>query len=110
MKKITFVISALFIALYAFASPKADGYSFCADSNLNQSSRYIAIKDANTYFDAFADGYTENAKIKNKKIKKGSIVTAYSIGTNCSAGKIIFMNIDKDSFVGVKLNDFKVAE
>jgi hypothetical protein len=111
MKKITFGISTLFIALYAFASPKADGYSFCADTELNPPAKYVAIKDATTYFDAFADGYIEGAKIKGKKIKKGTIVKAYSIGKNCSGeGKTIFMNIDDVSFTGVKFSDFKKVD
>lgn len=107
MKKLVLAVLTFCLTLPVFADVRADGSSFCIDSSFKQTLKYVAIKDANTYFDAFADEYAENAKIKGKKIKKGAIVTVYSIGANCRGGNTIFMNIQQDGFVGVKKNDFK---
>lgn len=100
----------LIIAVGVFAGPQADGYSFCSDDDLKSPARYVALKDAATYSDSFADGYIDGAKIKGKKIKKGTVVNVYAIGKNCNGGKTIFMNIDNVGFTGVKLSDFKKAQ
>jgi|GEM_PF-6530075 len=111
--KNTIKISICFFVLgltTLMASPQADGASFCADQNFDKPMKYVAIKDANTYFDSYAEGYTENAKLKGKKVKKGLEVKVYAIGKNCNAGKTIFMNTDDIGFTGVKASDFKKVD
>lgn len=93
-----------------YASPQADGAGFCADQNFDKPMKYVAIKDANTYFDVYAESYIENAKLKGKKIKKGTTVDVYAVGKNCNGGKTIFMNTDGIGFTGVKANDFKKVD
>jgi hypothetical protein len=114
MRKTLFIISGLFFLGCAslFASPKADGFSFCAEQEFSKPVKYVAVKDANIYFDAYPDDIVEQAKSRGgvKKIKKGATVDVYAVGKNCNGGKTIFMNTDGVGFTGVKANDFKKVD
>jgi hypothetical protein len=114
MKKILTVGASLLVlgCSSLMASPKADGFSFCPEQEFGKPVKYIAVKDANVYFDAYPDDIVEQAKSRGgvKKIKKGATVDVYAIGKNCSGGKTVFMNADGVGFTGVKASDFKKVD
>lgn len=111
MKKLGLFVGVMSMVSANLFAVQADGANFCSDQDFSKPVKYIALKDANLYGDTFADGYIENAKIKGKKIKKGSEVKVRSIGKNCNGGSVLFMDIADDiGFTGVKASDFKNAE
>lgn len=108
MKKVFMALCAVSVcSLSVFADVQADGANFCAKDEFSTPVRYVAIKDTNSYGDALADGYIEQAIWKGHKIKKGTVVKVYAIGKNCNDPKTVFMNTDDVGFTGVKMNDFK---
>lgn len=108
MKKI--FMALCIVSLYSmsvYADVQADGANFCAEDEFSTPVLYMAIKDANSYGDALADGYIEQAVWKGHKVKKGTVVKVYAIGKNCNDPKTVFMNTDDVGFTGVKMSDFK---
>lgn len=108
MKKVFMALCVVGLSsLSVFADVQADGANFCPKEEFSTPIRYVALKDTNSYGDALADGYIEQAIWKGHKIKKGTVVKVYAIGNNCNEPKTLFMNTDDIGFTGVKMSDFK---
>jgi len=107
MRKVLMSIVAIGMCSFSGYAVQADGANFCSEQDFETPVKYVAIRDANTYTDALAEGYVEQAVWKGHKVKKGTIVKVYAIGKNCNDSKTVFMNTDDVGFTGVKMSDFK---
>lgn len=99
MKKFLVGFAILSISSLSLLAVQADGANYCLEEEYTNPVKFEAIRDSNIYGDAYEDS-------KYKKVKKGEVFNVYSIGKNCNNQEAVFMNADKESFTGLKMNDF----